>query len=123
MSVQLTPEQRAEADRAIAEGRRAHITLTPAQKSRIDQTIQREDAHQHENIAMARELLREIEAPGFSGSLRRALATKGVADAARVSGLDADRLTEFLQSRSPLSTDEVDRLVEVLGLRLMADIR
>jgi hypothetical protein len=123
--MQLTAEQRAEIERQRRENpgtRHVTITPTPEQAELHRRAVEEEEAARDANSAQARKLFAALEEPGFSGDLRRAIVAsrKEPDDLASELGVDAALLEEFLDGDASLPTAVVDRLVAVLGLKLMA---
>lgn len=124
--MQLTPEQLAQVEAARQEGRRrVHLTLTDGQRAEQRRKIAEEDAARDENIA-AYHRRRQAEAePGLAGDLRRAItaARRLPQQLAAEAGTTVELLEGFREGAADLPLDVVDRLVGLLGLRLMAEIR
>lgn len=124
--MQLTPEQRAEMDRERCENptaRGVHVKLTPEQRDEYLRIAAAEDAGREANIGAIRKRDLAAEEPGFSGDLRRAInaARRPSRELAAQLGIDVRLLEEFRAGEATLQSDAVDRLVHVLGLRLVAE--
>jgi hypothetical protein len=77
------------------------------------------------NKAYARKLVRAAEEPGFSGDLRRAIrASRRRPDqlAAEI-GVDPELFDRFCTGEADLPTPALDRLINELGLKLVAEVR
>lgn len=124
--VQLNIEQRAEIERQrqVSPTGRVRIDLTPEQQPEYAQAVAEEEA----SIAAHRERCHKrqqaAQEPGFSGDLRRAInaARRLSRELAAQLGIDVQLLEDFRCRDATLPTDVVDRLVDVLHLRLMAEI-
>lgn len=123
--MQLTPEQQAEIERQRSDGRRRlHVTMTDEQRAEYRRLVALEDAGMEENKAYARKLMAAAAEPGFSGDLRRAIGrSRHSPDELAVEiGVAPELLDRFCTGEADLPTAAIDRLVETLGLRLMAEI-
>jgi len=122
--MQLTPEQRAQAEQARRDGQpRVLLTTTVEQRAEKQRAIAEEEAAHEENIAaIARRRQAETE-PGFAGDLRRAITAARRPQLAAEIGIDTGLLEDFREGHAVLPFEAVDRLVTLLGLRLMAEIR
>lgn len=106
-------------------GRRSFmLQFTPAQREEYLRIAAGEDANRNENIAWLRKLQAAERESGFSGDLRRAInaARRPLGELAAKVGVDLDVLQAFRAGEAPLPTHVVDRLTELLNLRLMAEI-
>jgi hypothetical protein len=124
--VQLTPEQQAQVNQAKAEGRqRILLAMTPEQAQNDAREVAVEEFGREENIRLARLRRQARNEPGFSGDLRRALASlhKPPQTIAAEIAADGELLDQFCRGEAELPTDVVDRLVAHLDLRLMRTIR
>jgi ribosome-binding protein aMBF1 (putative translation factor) len=124
--MRLTPEQQAQAEQARQEGRRSvHLTLTDEQRADQQKRIAEEEGMRQENIAAYRRRRQAEAEPGFSGDLRRAIlaARRRPDELAAAAGISVELLEDFREGSADLPLDVVDKLVGVLGLRLMAEIR
>lgn len=123
--MKLTDEQKEslERQRRDSPGEPLRIELTPEQREEFQRTAQREEAGREENIAWLRKLEAAAAEPGFSGDLRRALLTSplgGRRDLSAELGVDRQTLDSFQIGEGSLPFAAVDRLVELLGLRLVS---
>jgi hypothetical protein len=126
LTVQLTPEQRAELERqrqANPKGR-VRIDLTPEQRAEYAQAVAEEEASIAANRERFQKRQQAAQEPGFSGDLRRAInaARRPSLELAAQLGIDVQLLEDFRCGDGTLPTDVVGRLVDVLHLRLMAEI-
>lgn len=124
--MQLTPEQQMHLDQARKEGRRSvNITLTEEQRADQQKKIAEEEGLREENIAAYRRRRQAEAEPGLSGDLRRAIsaARRRPDELAAASGISVELLEDFREGSADLPLDAVDKLVVLLGLRLMAEIR
>lgn len=82
-------------------------------------------AGRDETIAHLRKIKIAAEQPGFFGDVRRAIAlsTRCIDDLAREAGTDVRLLSSFRAGEADLPSAVLDRLLEILGLRLMMEIR
>jgi hypothetical protein len=73
-----------------------------------------------ENWEHADRLTTAAAESGFSGWLRRVIHRdpRPIEEFALAIAVDVDRLEEFLAGETPLTSDEVDRVVNVLGLTM-----
>jgi len=123
--MQLTADQWADIERQHRENpgtRHVTITPTPEQAEEHRRAVEEEEAARDANSAYALKLLAALEEPGFSGDLRRAIVASREEhnDLARELEIDSTLLEEFLDGDASLPTAVVDRLVELLGLKLTA---
>lgn len=119
--MQLTPEQRADIERQRSdepERRRFLLALTPEQREEYRRAVAEEMASRPENIRRSRALLAALREPTFSGWLRRMIAKSAVPhdELARRIGLDVERINGFLCGHETLSSDVIDQLAAELGL-------
>lgn len=125
--MKLTVAQRAQIERQqqTQPDARVHIAMTPDQAEEYRRLASAEDTGKEENRDRIQRRDQAAAEPGFSGDLRRALKACGRPphDVADDVGIDAELLEDFRAGEATLPTDVVDRLVAVLGLRLMAEIR
>lgn len=123
--MQLTPEQRAELERQRREnpGGRLQIEFTAEQAEEYRRMAAEENAAREANIAQIRQRDQAAAEPGFSGDLRRAIrsARRRPEDLAAELGIDVQLLEDFRKGEATLPSDVVDRLVAVLGLRLVTE--
>jgi hypothetical protein len=123
--MQLTPEQEAQVTRARAAGeKRVHLNMTPEQKAEWQAAVQLELAGREENIEHFRKIKAAAEQEGFLGDLRRAIAQsrRPTDKLAAEIGVDSRLLSDFRAGDAELPAAALDRLVGVLGLRLMQEI-
>jgi hypothetical protein len=123
--MQLTPEQREQIQQAKARGeRRINIDFTPEQKVEWKNAAEEEWANREETIAHYHKIQNAAEQPGFFGDIRRAvqLSRRPLNDLAPQIGVDPAFLSDFLAADVELPASALDRLVGVLGLRLMQEI-
>jgi hypothetical protein len=105
--------------------KRIHTKWTPEQRADYFRRVALEEAGREENLAYLNKLETAADEPGFSGDLRRAIAAslKPPEDLATEIGLDGDLLNQFCCGEAALPSTAIDRLVERLGLQLMATLR
>lgn len=124
--MQLTDAQRAEIERQRREqpDGRVQIALTADQADEYRRLAIDEDAGQAANLDRIARRDKATAEPGFSGDLRRALkaARRPPQEVAATLGIDVQVLEDFRAGEATLPSDVVDRLVALLGLRLMAEI-
>ena len=124
--IQLTPEQQEQVQRAKEAGDcRIVLTATSDQDAPLRQAIAEEDAAMAQNKADAVQRHTALNEMGFSGDLRRAIARsrRTNSDLAPLIGVTEQQLDAFRRGDEELPSGAVSRLVSVLGLRLMAEIR
>jgi hypothetical protein len=124
--IQLTREQQEQARAARQAGeRRIVVQTTPEQERELDRVLAEEDAAMATNKAEALQRHRALHEAGFAGDLRRAIANarRHPEELARSIGVTEDQLNAFCSGEGELPSDAVARLVTVLRLRLMAEIR
>lgn len=124
--MQFTREQREAIERAKAAGaRRVIMDLTPEQRAEADRIEAAEEAGMAENIEYLRKRREAAKEIGFSGDLRRAIAAtrKPPETVAAEAGLDGQLIDRFCCAEAILPSDVIDRLVEHLGLQLTQPIR
>ena len=124
--MQLTPEQRDQVEKAKAAGeKRVNVRFTPAQKAEWQQAVQQELDGKDANIAHWRKVKAAAEQPGFFGDVRRAIVMCGrpVDELAKEIGVDGRLLADFRAGEAELPSAALDRLLDLLGLRLMQEIR
>jgi len=105
----------------VRRARRIYRELTPEQKAQLKEwraQIEEElpDLIERHRMAKAAE-----EEGTFSGELRRQIHRGGVpiTELARKSGIELTELDEFLTGERTLPSSTIDRIVEVLGCRLV----
>jgi hypothetical protein len=123
--MQLTPEQREQVRQAKDQGeRRIYLQLTPQQKKEYREAAVQEMAGKDANIAHYQRIKTAAEQPGFFGDIRRAilLSRPSIPALAAAIGVDSRVLSDFQAGDAELSAAALDRLLDVLGLRLMQEI-
>jgi hypothetical protein len=123
----LTTEQREEIERQrrLEPGRRSFtLQFTPEQRDEYRRIAAEEDSGRDENLAWIKKLREAEQEHGFSGDLRRAInaSRRPLRELSETLGINVDELQAFRAGEAPLPTDVVDRLTELLNLRLMAEI-
>lgn len=121
----LTPDQQQHVQQARATGaKRLLLRFTATQKNEWQAAVQQELAGKEENLAHFRKLKAAAEQPGFFGDVRRAivLARRPIGELAQEIGVDQRLLSDFRSGEAELPSAALDRLLEVLGLRLMQEI-
>jgi hypothetical protein len=124
--IQLTPEQQDQIRRAKEAGeRRIVLTTTPDQDAAVRQAMAEEDAAMSQNQADAIRRHAALNECGFAGDLRRATARsrRSNSELAPLIGVTEEQLDAFRRGDEELPSGAVSRLVSVLGLKLMAEIR
>jgi hypothetical protein len=121
--MKLTREQWAEVERQRRGDPDGRIMLefTPEQEEEYRRMVEVEETGRDANIAYARKLLAASREPGFSGDLRRAIGAsrRDHRELARDIGIDVEALEAFRAGDAALPSDVVDRLVALLGLKLV----
>jgi len=122
--MKLTPEQEEEIKRqrrADRSRRNFQIELTARQSIEREELIRVEESGREDNRAMARRQLAARNERGFRGELRRAMPRKfrGRLELAETVGLDPNLLEQFYLGQAELTSSDVDRLTESLGLQLV----
>ena len=123
--MQLTPEQHEQARQAKAQNeRRATVRFTPDQQREWREIADQEMAAQGENVEHFRKLKSAAEQPGFFGDVRRAilLSRRPFGELSAEVGISPEELSGFRAGEMELSAVALDRLIGVLGLRLMQEI-
>jgi hypothetical protein len=124
--MRLTPEQQEIVNKAKTSGeKRATVSFTSEQKAEWQAAVQQELDGRDETISLLRKIRSAAEQPGFFGDVRRAIAisNRRVDDLARDVGVDLRLLSEFRAGEADLPSAALDRLLDILGLRLMIEIR
>lgn len=121
--MERTPEQLAEIARQRAANptaRGVHIEFTPEQREEYLCLANAVDAGREEDIAHVRALETAAREPGFSGDLRRAIMAARIASAqlAEQIGVPVNDFENFRAGRQVLTSDVIERLIDVLGLHL-----
>jgi hypothetical protein len=121
--IELTPDQRAELERQRS-AVRSTVKLTPQQRAEFDRMVAAEDAARAENIDRFRKLQEAKREAGFSGALRRAISAdpRTCHELAVAAHIHVRSLESFRTGDATLPSDAIDRLVETLHLRLMAEV-
>lgn len=123
--MELTPEQQIEIQQAKAAGqRRVSLQWTDEQRERWRAAVAEETVGKEENLAHLQKIKRALEQPGFFGDVRRAIAMSScpMAKLAEQLGVDVLVFSDFRAGDAELPPAVLDRLIEVLGLRLMQEI-
>jgi DNA-binding MarR family transcriptional regulator len=123
--MQFTPEQKGLVEQAKARGeQRINLEFTPEQRAEWQKAVEEEWAAKDENIAHYHKVMKAAEQPGFFGDIRRAVqhSQRPIAELASKIGVEPLFLSDFLAADVELSASVLDRLIEVLGLRLMQEI-
>lgn len=123
--MQLTPEQRKQAEAArAAGGRRVMLEFTPEQRVEWEAAVVQELADKELNIQRFHQRRAVEQEPGFLGDLRRAITASRLDPKllAEQVGIDWRQLSDFRCGETTLPSDVIDRLVAALGLRLMQEI-
>ena len=123
--MQLTPEQQEQVQQAKAAGeQRVALRFTAGQKDQWQTAVQQELAGKEENIVHLRKIKAAAEQPGFFGDVRRAIALsqRPVDELAAEIGVGPRLLSDFRAGDADLPSAALDRLFDVLGLRLMQEI-
>jgi hypothetical protein len=123
--MQLTSEQQEQIRQAKALGeRRISVSFTPEQRKSWREIVDQELAGKEENIAHFRKVKAAAEQPGFFGDIRRSIALSRlpIGELSTAIGIDPRVLSEFRAGDAELPSAVLDRLVDVLGLRLMQEI-
>jgi hypothetical protein len=121
----LTPEQQEQVQAAKARGqRRATVSFTAEQRKAWRQAVETELAGKDENVAVSRKILAAAEQPGFFGDLRRAilLSRRSPVELSVAIGVDPRQFSDFRAGEAELPPVPLDRLIEILGLRLVQEI-
>jgi hypothetical protein len=120
--MELTSTQQEQLQRAKQLGeRRVFVQLTAEQKSAWRSAAEQEFAGKDDNVAQLRKIVAAAEQPGFFGDVRRSilLSRRPIGELADAIGVDPRLLSDFRAGEVELPAAAIDRLVEVLGLRLM----
>jgi hypothetical protein len=123
--MKLTPQQQEQTRQAKARGeRRVSVSFTPEQRKAWREIVDQELAGKEENIAHFRKIKAAAEQPGFFGDIRRSIALSRIpaAELSSAIGIDPRVLSDFRAGDAELPAAVLDRLVDVLGLRLMQEI-
>jgi DNA-binding phage protein len=100
------------------------LRFTPEQKEQWQAAAQQELSDREENVAYFRKVTAAAERPGFSGDLRRAMASSGrpMEQLAAEIGVDSQHLSDSRAGDAELPAAALDRLIHALSLRLMREI-
>ena len=123
--MQLTPEQQARVNQArVAGEKKVMLSMTPEQKEEWRAAVRQELAGREENIEHFRKIKDAAEQDGFLGDLRRAIARsrRPVSELAAEIGVESRLLSDFRAGEAELPAGALDRLIGLLGLRLMQEI-
>lgn len=118
-----TPEQLAEIERqrkANPNARGVWIEFTPEQLEEWRQLVSEVEAGRDQDIAHVRAIEAAAREPGFSGDLRRAIMAARIPShqfADRI-GIPITEFEEFRAGQHVLTSDVIERLIDVLGLKL-----
>lgn len=121
--IELTPEQRAEMDRQRAanpQARGVYVDFTPEQAEQYRLLAREVDAGRDQDLAHIRAVEAAAHEPGFSGDLRRAIMAARIPSdlfAARI-GVPIREFEDFRAGHHLLTSDVIERLIDVLGLKL-----
>ncbi|MGD9855466.1 MAG: hypothetical protein AB7U20_11020 [Planctomycetaceae bacterium] len=125
--MQLTPEQRADMQRQLEENpdrRSFRMEFTPEQRAEWERAVTEEEADRPANMARLKRMDGAIAEESLSGEVRRAIrdARRPYITLAAEVGVTPQQLLDFRSGDAPLSSDALDRLIDVLGLsaRLVA---
>lgn len=121
--IQLTPEQKAELERQ-RQATRLTIKLTAEQRAEYERIVEVEERGREANIAKFHKLQSAKQEPGFSGALRRAISADSRLphELAAAVKIDVRLLEDFRTGDATLPSDAIDRLVDALHLRLVAEL-
>ena len=123
--MELTPEQQNQLEQAKAAGEK-HVRLcfTPEQREQWRAAVEEELAGKDENIVHIGKIRGAAEQPGFFGDVRRAivLSRRPVDELATAIGVDVRLFSDFRAGEAELPAAALDRLIEILRLRLMQEI-
>jgi len=125
IDIELSSEQRAEMDRQRIDNPHARgvwVEFTPEQAEQYERLAREVDAGREEDLAHLRAIEAAAREPGFSGDLRRAIMTARIplAQLAEQIGVPVMDFEDFRAGQRVLTSDVIDRLVDVLGLHLEA---
>jgi ribosome-binding protein aMBF1 (putative translation factor) len=120
MTIRLTPEQRSQLARFKSQLPR--LDLDPQQRSELLRAIAEEQAARPSNEVKLSRIMTAEKDSGLSGLIRRAISQSGrpINELADEIGVDARLLDHFRMGEQTLTTDVIDRLVNVLGLQLVS---
>ncbi len=101
-----------------------NLVLNDGQRAKLRDAINEERGGLEANAGKLNQLLLAEQEPGFSGSLRRAISRsqRPIVDLAAEVTVDPRVLDAFRAGAMTLPSDVVDRLVDVLHLRLVAEL-
>lgn len=121
----LTPQQREQVRQAqVAGEQRVTIQLSAEKKRDRESAVEQETADKDTNIAHICRIQAAAAKLGFFGDVRRAIivARRPVDKLAKEIGVDPRLLSDFRSGDAELPAAALDRLIQTLGLRLMAEI-
>ena len=124
--MQLTPEQQKQVEKAKAAGeKRVIVRYTAEQKAEWQKTLHQELDGKEKNIAHLRKIKAAAAQSGFFGDARRAIVLSGrpVDELAKAIGVAGRLLSDFRAGEAELPSEALDRLLDLLGLRIMLEIR
>lgn len=123
--MQLTPEQQEQSRQAKAAAeKRVTLRFVTQQQQEWQTIVEQELAGTAENIVHFRKIKAAAEQRGFLGDVRRAISLSRwpIQELANEIGINAHLLSDFRAGDADLPSAALDRLIEVLGLRLMQEI-
>jgi hypothetical protein len=123
--MELTPEQKDQVGKAKAEGqRRVMLNFTPEQRSAWTASVKQELLGKEENSAHLQRIMTASQRPGFFGDIRRAIVLSGrpVHELAAEIGIEPAQLSDFRAGDADSPSAALERLIELLNLRLMQEI-
>ena len=123
--MKMTPEQQEQVRKAKAAGeQRTTLQFTDDQRGKWKSAVEQELSGKDGNIDHLLKIRVEAEKPGFFGDVRRAIVVSRhpVAEIADEIGVDVCLLSDFRAGDADLPAAAIDRLIEILGLRLMQEI-
>ena len=109
----------------IAEVGIIRLSQVTGQKVEWQEALQTELDGREETIAHLQKIKAAAGQPGFFGDVRRAIALSGrrVEELAKDTGIDPRLLSDFRAGEVDLPSAALDRFLDILGLRLMLEIR
>jgi hypothetical protein len=123
--MQLTPEQAELVRNAKACGEKSiDLPFTPEQRGEWERAVAAEESTRDQNILHFNKVIKATKQPGFFGDIRRAVqhSLRPANEIAKEIGIDDRVFSDFLAAEIELPASALDRLVELLGLRLMQEI-
>lgn len=99
------------------------MALSGEQHAEWRRLVELEEAGREEESARWRRIAEAARSPGFVGDLRRAALSAGrsLNEIAGDAELDPLQFFEWMGGAATLQVDEIERLVDSLGLRLVAE--